>query len=266
MTPGIPDMTFPPNETKKEFLKADEISTSELVNRYGIPREELASFQQGIRLYPAGGTIMQEDNADKTLFFLKWGSVGIFRKVGNSQERIATIEAPNFVGEMSMINNEPRSATVIAQSEGALVYVLGKPNLSQILANPKWSELLVTRLSRNLAQSSNQVVNLMAVNKEQKIQIERMQVEHEQFKKNTILAFAAIWNFEHVITDLAVVGSKGWVYLKTLTDVTKALITYYMPNVKVYKEAAEKKAMQDCLDTVRTTGTGSVYTELSKSL
>ena len=259
-------MTLPSNETKKEFLKADEISSSELVNRYGIPREELASFHQSIRLYPPDGAIIQEGSEDKTLFFLKWGSVGIYRKVGNNQERIATIEAPNFVGEMSMINNEPRSATVIAQSEGALVYVLGKPNLSQILANPKWSELMVTRLSRNLAQSSNQLVSLMAINKEQKAQIDRMQADQEQFRKNVNLAFAAIWNFEHVITDLAVVGSKGWMYLKTLTDVTKALFTYYVPNMKVYKEAAEKKAMQDCLDTVRTSSTGSVYTELSKSL
>jgi CRP-like cAMP-binding protein len=259
-------MTLPSNETKKEFLKADEISFSELINRYGIARDELASFQQTIRLYPVGGAIMQEGDADKTLFYLRWGSVGIFRKVGTVQERIATIEAPNFVGEMSMINNEPRSATVIAQSEGALVYVLGKPNLSQILANPKWSELLVSRLSRNLAQSSNQVVNLMASNKEQKSQIERLQAENEQFKKNVILTFSAILNFENVTTDLAVLGSKGWVYLKTLTDVTRALITYYIPNLKVYKEAAEKKAMMDCLDNVRTTGTGSVYTELSKSL
>jgi CRP-like cAMP-binding protein len=259
-------MNLPSTEPKKEWLRADEISLSDLVNHYGISRDEVTTFQHSIRLYPDGSTLMQEGDDEKTLFFLKWGSVGVIKKVGTNQERIGTIEAPNFVGELSLINNEPHSTTMVAQSEGALVYVLGKPSISQILANPKWSEMLVTRLSRNLAQDTRQMVNLMAVNRDQKAQIERLQLENEQFKKNAVLAFNAILHFEHITTELAVVGSKGWVYLKTLADVSKALISFYLPNVKVYKEGAEKKAMLDCLDVVRTTGTGSVYTELTKAI
>jgi CRP-like cAMP-binding protein len=259
-------MSVPPNELKREYQRGEEIPLSDLVNRYGVPREELVSFQQSIRYYPAGKVMFQEGDSDKTVFLLRYGAVGIYKKVDATQERIATIEAVNFVGEMGMINNEPRSATVITQSEGALVYALGKTNLSLISANPKWSELMIKGLSHNLAQTTTQMVTLMSANRAQRAEIERLRAENDQTMKKVALIFSAILNFESIITDQAMIGSKGWTYLETLSNVTKALITYYIPSLKIFKEAAEKKAMRDCLDAVRTSGTGSVYTELTKFL
>jgi hypothetical protein len=63
------------------------------------------------------------------------------------------------------------------------------------------------------------------------------------------------------------VGSKGWSYLMTLTDVTQALVARYLPAFKVSKEMADKKAMQDCLERSRYGGTNSATAnELSKML
>jgi len=75
-----------PEQPKKEFLKANEIPAVDLVNRYGIPREEAQAFYQSIRLYPPQGTLITEGNLDRTLFIVRWGSVSIFRRVGNVQK------------------------------------------------------------------------------------------------------------------------------------------------------------------------------------
>lgn len=254
------------NENKREWLRGDEIPPIDLVNRYGVPREEAASFMQSIRLYRPGMVIFSEGDADRTLFLLRYGGVGVYKRVGGVQERIATIEAVNFIGEMSLINNEPRSASVITQSEGALVYALSKTNLSQIAANPKWSELMINSLGNNLAQTTTQLVSLMNTQREQRAELEHLRAEYDQTMKKVNLILSAILSFENLITDLAVVGSKGWTYLQALSDVTRALITYYIPSLKVFKESAEKKAMRDCLENARTSASGSVYTELSKSL
>ncbi len=254
------------SENKREWLRGDEVPLLDLVNRYGIPREEAVSFLQSIRFYPPGKVIFSEGDTERTLFLLRFGSVGVYKRVGGAQERIATTEAVSFIGEMSLINNEPRSASVITQSEGAVVYALGKTNLTTISTNPKWAELLINSLAGNLAQTTTQMVSQMNTNREQRAELERLHADYDQTLKKVNLILSAILNFESLIIDLAVVGSKGWTYLQTLSDVTRALITYYIPGLKVFKESAEKKAMRDCLETVRTSASGSVYTELSNSL
>jgi len=65
---------------------------------------------------------------------------------------MGTIEAVNFFGEMGMINEEPRNATVRAHSEEVVVYRIANPSIHTILTNPLWAELLISRLARNLAR------------------------------------------------------------------------------------------------------------------
>jgi CRP/FNR family transcriptional regulator, cyclic AMP receptor protein len=266
-------MNIPQNGRHDDWIEGDAIPPNELVIRYGIPREEIASFHQYIRIYTYGAVIIQEDDTDKLLFLLRSGSVAIFKNTGDIQQQIATIDAVNFVGEMSLINDEPRTATVKVLSDQALVYVMARPNISGIVSNPKWAEMLITRFSKNLSQNNTQLVAMTQIIKELKAEITRLRLEmfqqrseNQRLLARIALAFNAILYFENVVMGLAVVGSKGWAYLKALSDVSKAMVAHYWPGVHVSAEAAEAQVLQDCVKSIQSSGTSSIYETLSESL
>ncbi len=143
-------------ETKPGFVEGMAISPEEVQARHGIPPAEFAAFRDIARIYRAGEIIIQEGDQERALYLLRTGKVAVFKGVGAARERLGAIEATNFFGEMSMINDEPRSATVQAASEGVVVYRIPSPSIHTILTNPLWAELLITRLARNLATHAQQ--------------------------------------------------------------------------------------------------------------
>ncbi|HEY9076135.1 MAG TPA: cyclic nucleotide-binding domain-containing protein [Anaerolineaceae bacterium] len=246
------------------------LNTHELTIRYGIPREELDAFQAFLRIYPYDHIIIREGDTDKSLYLVRVGAVGIYRQVGQQQEKIATIEAVNFVGEMSLINAEPRSATVKADSDVTIVYAIANPSLPLILAKPKWAELLVSRLCKNLAENNTQIVAASATIKRQQEDIATLQslLEKERAEKRGLLAQAeqalnAILNFQDIVRDTAVVGSRGWAYLKALGDMTRSLAAHYLPEAQIAGNKANLRVMKRCLAAIRKNNPGTILADLT---
>ena len=236
-------------------------------------RDEIDSFHPSIRIYPIGETIIEEGSQDKVLFLLRVGRVGIYRRMGEQQEKIATIDAINFVGEMSLINDEPRSATVRADAELTLVYAITKPNLSLILSNPKWAELLVSRLSKNLNELNVQYSSATRSIQDLQVELERLRKEVDdqkqavrQFQKNAGQAFSAILYYQNVVRNLAVVGSKGWMYLKVLSEASRALARHYMPGVELNEDLVDPRVMRESLASIQQPGQGNILEDFYHSL
>ncbi len=142
-----------PPSAKPGFVEGAAVPPHELHAQFGIPPEEIASFRDITRVYPVGATIIKEGDQEQALYLLRVGTVEVFKGSGASAENMGTIEAENIFGEMSMINDEPRSATVVARSPRVVVYRIPNPNIQTILTNPLWAELLISRLTRNLARN-----------------------------------------------------------------------------------------------------------------
>jgi CRP/FNR family transcriptional regulator, cyclic AMP receptor protein len=266
-------VNIPPNRSLGDWIEGDAISPNELVMRYSIPREEVTSFHQFTRIYSYDAVIIQEGNTDKQLYLLRSGSVAILKQTSEGQQQFATIDAINFVGEMSLINDEPRTATVKVLSDQAVVYVMARPNISVIVANPKWAEMLISRFSKNLAQNNTQLVAMTQIIKELKAEITRLRAEldeqkasHQRALARIQLAFNAILYFENVVMGLAVVGSRGWAYLKALSDVSKSVIAHYWPGARVSADSAETHVLQDCVKSIHSTGQSSIHETLSEFL
>lgn len=264
-------MSLPQTGMLRNWSNLNDISANEVSARYDIPREELASFHDFVRIYPYGQTLIREGEVDKSLFLLRHGMVGIYRKVEDSQEPIDTIEAVNFVGEMSLINDEVRSATVMAESDHVLVYALTKPNVSIILANPKWAELLISRLSKNLARNNaHKVADTQKIHKlENDILALKAEVEAQKAVTQQVLSQAqstlnAVLYFETVTRDRAIVGSKGWAYLKALIDLTKALTRHYLPGTSITERSADPKVIRKTLIDIQAITPGTIFEELEK--
>ncbi len=164
-------------EGGSDFVEGVTIAPEDLQARFGIEPYEIASYRDITRIYSKGEVIIREGDQEHALYMLRVGKVEVLKGAGASRESMSTIEAVNFFGEMGMINDEPRSATVIAASDEVVVYRIPNPNIHTILTNPQWAELLILRLSKNLARSVEQHLLVSKQVKELRAELESLKAK-----------------------------------------------------------------------------------------
>ena len=113
----------------------------------------------------AGAVLYQEGDKAKGLFVLLAGSVEILRRQPEgSDQRIATVEAPTVVGEMSLMTDRPHSATVraLGACEGRLLTRSQFDRLLQAdsLAAYKVVLILADVIARRLTKMDDKVLEL----------------------------------------------------------------------------------------------------------
>lgn len=237
------------------WIDGKNIPINELCGRYNLPRDEAQSFLSSIRIYPRDAEIISEGDADRMLFVLRHGTVDVYKQVSPAERKhIAAIEALNIFGELALVNDQPRNASIVARSDEVLVYAVGRPNLSVILANPRWAEMLVTRLSRDLAQATAHVIQDARVWEVEKAerrqleqQLEQARNERQQLLTSIARAFAVLLEFQKKIQEHAVVGSRGWAYLRALNRVTHAIIQNHIPSIAGKLPAVDAVMLQPYL-------------------
>ncbi|MBI4293858.1 MAG: cyclic nucleotide-binding domain-containing protein [Betaproteobacteria bacterium] len=125
----------------------------------------LSRFMLAYRAQP-GMEIIREGEAGDFMLLLIEGSVEVFKQDRwNSPRLIAVVERGKTVGEMSMIDGEPRFATCVA-AEPCLIAVLSRENLARIILEQpilgaKILMELVLMLSQRLRQTSAKLVSFM---------------------------------------------------------------------------------------------------------
>ena len=98
--------------------------------------------------FTAGETIMHQGDTADSLFILAEGEVEVWVTAGANRQRVASLEAPTFFGEMGLMTGEPRTATIIARTE-VLCFNLDSESFSKILAQrPEVAEEISTILAK----------------------------------------------------------------------------------------------------------------------
>jgi len=91
----------------------------------------LEEFQKGDVIITEG------EPSNETMYFVVSGSLSVFQKRNNSLEEINVVEEGEFFGEIALISNQPRSATVIVKSQTAKLILFNKEKfLKQTKSNP----------------------------------------------------------------------------------------------------------------------------------
>jgi CRP-like cAMP-binding protein len=125
------------NELEKSKLNSAERmlkSLSEVSFLQALPPEEIASLIPRIqpRHFEANETIFQQGDEGLELYFIVKGSVEITRHYEMAEINIATMGTGDTFGEMALISDQPRTATVktLAPTE---VFSLGKADFVDLL-------------------------------------------------------------------------------------------------------------------------------------
>jgi fumarate reductase subunit D len=110
--------------------------------------------QCGYRLAAAGETVMREGEPGDEAYVVERGALDVQRGSGMS---LARLGPGDWVGEMSLLLDEPRSATVVAASDVQLRRVT-KQDFGRVLAHdPERTEELLRQLARRVKESSDRV-------------------------------------------------------------------------------------------------------------
>ncbi len=125
---------------------------------------EVAALERlaDVREYPDGGVVVSQEDTGDALFVLVRGKVKVVLYGDSGREIILSIfKTPgDFFGEMSLLDNEPRSASVIAAEPSRLIVLSRRDFQAHIEAHPRTALRVLTELSRRLRRADAVIGNL----------------------------------------------------------------------------------------------------------
>lgn len=121
----------------------------------GIPAEDLGRIaaKLEVRAIPKAGELFKEGAAAREMFVVREGELEVLKKNNMGADvRVATLHAGDCVGEMGLIDIQPRSATVKTLGPATLL-VLSNEALNQIAhSEPKAWTMLVMNIAREISR------------------------------------------------------------------------------------------------------------------
>ena len=109
------------------------------------------------RLVTAGETVMREGESGAEAYLVKRGHLDVLRGAGPDGVALARLGPGDWVGEMSLLLDEPRSATVVAATDAQLRRVT-KHDMGHVLAeDPQRTEELLRQLARRVKATNERV-------------------------------------------------------------------------------------------------------------
>ncbi len=111
--------------------------------------------------FKAGSSIFQEGDPGDLVYIILTGEVQVSKTVRDKSRILATLSRGDFFGEMALISDKPRSATVTVMKDCRML-ALGRKIFFRILrSNYEVTVRLVEQLASRLAEADRQLENLM---------------------------------------------------------------------------------------------------------
>jgi CRP/FNR family cyclic AMP-dependent transcriptional regulator len=151
-------MTRPDVALRSELLEKTQWAIEFAFNEI----ETLAEYLQA-RQVKRGAIVFREGDKDATLFVVAAGKVGVFKSGAKKQDHpIATIGPGHTLGEMALIDGQPRSAGAVAVEDLTLL-ALARADLDR-LANdhPRLAVKVLLKVSKLLSQRLRQTTSNLA--------------------------------------------------------------------------------------------------------
>lgn len=141
---------------------ADFLATVPLFKSLG--GAELARFAEAVRekSYPRGSVILFEDDPGDSLFIVRDGRVKVVLISEDGREVILGIlGVGEHFGELALIDDQPRSAHVIAMEESSLFVLRRDDFRARVEATPSVAWSLLAELSRRLRLADDKIGSLV---------------------------------------------------------------------------------------------------------
>ena len=141
---------------------ADFLATVPLFS--GLPPEELQQFAAITRekAYPKSSVILFEDDPGDSLFVIRDGRVKVVLVGEDGREVIlGVLGVGEHFGELSLIDDQPRSAHVIAMEDSSLLVLRRDDFRRRVETSPTVAWTLLSELSRRLRRADGKIGGLV---------------------------------------------------------------------------------------------------------
>lgn len=134
-----------------------------------MTRQEVDVFAQYVQAYdaPQGAEVLHEGDRESYMFVVAEGKLDILKHSGDSNEKkkIATVRAGKTIGEMSLLDGLPHSATVVVV-DPAVLLLITKSHFDQLINDQPEVALKVVRkmatlMSLRLRQTSGVLIDYL---------------------------------------------------------------------------------------------------------
>ncbi|KAL7533440.1 hypothetical protein ACHAXR_005236, partial [Thalassiosira sp. AJA248-18] len=122
------------HKEKVEFLPKVKVGKSYLKDVLGKDQIDTMAQLLNQEYFKAGDAILREGEAGNTFYIIQSGEVTIYRK-DLGDKPIAKLGKEKFFGEKALLSDDVRQATVVADSEVVVCYVMTRGDFTRVLGN-----------------------------------------------------------------------------------------------------------------------------------
>lgn len=140
-------------------------------------------FQRIGKTFPPGTIICREGETGSEMYVIQAGKISITKKVQDVERVLATLSAGDFFGEMSILNNKPRSATAEVAEEAKVLVVEPKMFESMIRGNIEIAVRIIKTLAKRLQEADDQIANLLLKDANSRVVLTLARIADAQGKK-----------------------------------------------------------------------------------
>lgn len=129
-----------------------------------LPEQELVPFAELVRerSYPKGSVILFEDDQGDSLYLLAAGQVKVVLIGEDGREIILSVlREGSFFGEMALLDDQPRSAHVIAMEDASLLVLRREDFQAQLKHSPGVAVALLRELAGRLRRADEKIGSLV---------------------------------------------------------------------------------------------------------
>jgi CRP-like cAMP-binding protein len=145
----------PEFDRKRQFLQRVSLFK-------GISRREFGTLFRAliVRTYPTGEMLCREGDIGRALFLIESGQVEVVRKTDEGvMRRVTLLKEGDYFGEMSLIDEQPRTASVVAL-QPTRAYLLYKTEIDKLSNDaPHIASAIMTHLATLLAVRLRSIMN-----------------------------------------------------------------------------------------------------------
>ena len=109
-------------------------------------------FERYLVTHPMGDIIFSEGEIGTEMFIIQSGTVELLKEIGGETRVLTTLEKGDFFGEMSVLEDLPRTASARAKTEVELVRINGATFDAMLKSNTEIAVRMMRKLSRRLRE------------------------------------------------------------------------------------------------------------------
>lgn len=111
--------------------------------------------------YPKGHVLFHEGEPGKVMYVIQSGRVRISKHVRGVEKTLIMLGPGEFFGEMSILNNKPRSASASIEDAAKLLIIDPKTFEAMVRGNAEIAIRLIKKLAQRLQDADEQIENLL---------------------------------------------------------------------------------------------------------